>query len=91
VTLTATQQRTVETSLDNLHRFKDSDAEAAAYAIDQLVEGGSPEYYEGGARPEREPADVRLLCISLEARLRRIGIVITDEPEASAPRTWDEA
>lgn len=54
MSLTRGQERLIEIALDRLDSVGSS-RPACVYIIDQLVEGGSPEYHDG-ERPERQDA-----------------------------------
>lgn len=88
--LTDEQARIVNLAFDLMDIVNDEDQRVLWYCLDQLLEGGSPEYHEGGERPARDTNDTRTLIDAIKARLRA-HIDLTPAVPTSTPRTWSEA
>jgi phage-related protein len=77
MSLSASQERTIEDALDNLDALPDESRRVVEYCIDQCVSGASPEYHEG--RPERTYNDCADLLLTVKERFRRRGIELSKE------------
>lgn len=79
MTISLSRQRLCEHALDNIDRLPDESARVVEYAIEQLVEGATPRYHEGGERPDRSESDQRMFVSVIRERFNRAGVDLDGE------------